>query len=95
MLPIKSFITPEKLEELASRSNFRYGTQIAEDGEIDFTKTNTFNLIATVKHKNSQARTVHLMSTTKGFRWKCTCTSKKGMFCEHCVAVGLRANMQD
>jgi uncharacterized Zn finger protein len=94
MLPLASFITPEKLEELASRSHFRYGKQIAEEGEIEFTKTNTFNAVATVKHQNSQKRTVSLMSTTKGFRWKCTCTSKKGIFCQHCVAVGLAANQK-
>lgn len=92
MLPLSSFITPEKLEELASRSHFRYGMQIAEEGEIKISKRNTFNVIATVKHGSHQTRTVSLMSTTKGFRWKCSCSSKKGFFCQHCAAVGLAAS---
>lgn len=92
MLALSSFITPDKLEELASRSHFRYGKQIAEDSDIKITKQNTFNIIATVKQSGGQIHEVALMSTTKGFRWKCTCTSKKGLFCEHCVAVGLASN---
>jgi uncharacterized Zn finger protein len=91
MKPILSIISVEQLEDLASRSHFRYGKEIAEDGEIIFTKTNTFNLVAKVKYKNSQARTVELMSTPKGFRFKCTCSNKKDNFCQHCVAVGLAA----
>jgi uncharacterized Zn finger protein len=92
MEPIATFITPENLEKLASRSNFRYGKQIAEDGEVNFTKVNRFNLEARVKHGNHEARGVKIESTVKGLRWKCTCTSKKGFFCQHCVAVGLAAN---
>jgi uncharacterized Zn finger protein len=91
MKPILSIISVEQLEDLASRSHFRYGKEIAEDGEITFIKTNAFNLIAKVKYKNSQARTVELMSTSKGFRFKCTCSNKKDNFCQHCVAVGLAA----
>ncbi len=92
MKPVKTLITPELLEDLATRSNLRYGKAIAEDGEIQFTnKTNTFNLVADVKNGNKEKRTVHLMSTTKGFRWKCTCSNKKDLFCQHCVAVGFAA----
>ena len=89
MKPILELVTPEELEKLASRSHFRYGQQIAEDGKITFSKVNTFNRVAEVEHGNSQKRTVQLMSTTKGFRWKCTCSARKDFFCQHCVAVGL------
>jgi uncharacterized Zn finger protein len=86
---IKSFLTESNLADLASRSNFRYGKQIAADGEIEILDSNTFNLVCKVKFKNHQTRTVELRSTTKGFRFKCTCSSKKDFFCQHCVAAGL------
>lgn len=90
MRPVKEFLTEENLEDLASRSYFRYGKQIAKDGEIEIIKQNTFNIIAKVKQGTGhESRTVELMSTPKGFRWKCTCTNKKNLFCQHCVAAGL------
>jgi hypothetical protein len=89
MKPIRSILTIEELEDLASRSNFRYGKEILKNGEFIIEKENAFNLIIKVKHKNSQTRTVELMSTSKGLRWKCTCTGKKDYFCQHCVAAGL------
>ena len=89
MKSLKSFLTEELLEGLASRSNFRYGQQIAKDGDVKVLKTNTYALVARVKHKDGQARTTELMSTPKGFRYRCTCTSRKDLFCKHCVAVGL------
>jgi uncharacterized Zn finger protein len=91
MQPVKSLITEEELEQLASRSNFRYGQKIAEEGDITFTKVNTFNLFADVKHHNGEKRSVEIMSTPKGLRWRCTCTSRKDLFCKHLVAVGLKA----
>ncbi len=91
MKPIISLINAEQLEALSSRSNFRYGKKIAEDGTINFTKTNTFNFIADVTYKNGEHTTVELMSTSKGFRWKCSCTAKKDLFCKHCVAAGFKA----
>lgn len=89
MKPIKTFLTQEFLEDLASRSNFRYGQAIAEDGDVTVLGKNTFNIVAKVKHGNGEKRTVELMSTPKGFRYRCTCTSRKDLFCKHCVAVGL------
>jgi hypothetical protein len=89
MKPLREYITEQELEDLASRSNFRYGKSIAENSEFEVLKSNTFNLIVKVKHGNHETRTVHLESTPKGFRWKCSCTSKKGYFCQHAVAAGL------
>jgi uncharacterized Zn finger protein len=91
MKPLLSLISMEQLEKLASRSNFRYGQEIAKNGKIHIEKSNTFNIIATVQSKNKNTRTVELSSTSKGFRWKCTCTGRKDLFCNHCVAVGLFA----
>lgn len=92
MKPVLSLISIDQLQELASRSNFRYGQEIVKNGKIEVTKSNAFNFIATVKSKNKETRTVELTSTSKGFRWKCTCTGRKDLFCNHCVAVGLLAN---
>ncbi|MGE5392725.1 MAG: SWIM zinc finger family protein [Candidatus Saccharibacteria bacterium] len=94
MKPILTLVTEEQLEELASRSNFRSGKQISEDGTINFSKRNSFNLIAEVKVNNSEKRTVQLISTPKGLRWKCSCTSRKDLFCKHCVAAAFAANKQ-
>ena len=91
MKPLKSFLTEENLEDLATRSYFRYGKQIAKDGVFTVLDANTFNLKVRVQHKNGEARTVLLESTPKGLRWKCTCTSRKDLFCQHCVAVGLNS----
>jgi uncharacterized Zn finger protein len=90
MHPINELITREFLEDLATRSNFRYGKNIAKDADFEFEKINTFNIIAKIKNHGHETRTVELMSTTKGFRWKCSCSSRKDLFCEHCVAVGLK-----
>jgi uncharacterized Zn finger protein len=91
MKPVKEYLTEEQLEDLASRSMFRYGKGIAKDGEFTEIKKNTFNIITQVKQGSHEKRTVHLESTPKGFRWKCTCSSKKNFFCQHCVAVGLHS----
>ncbi len=91
MTPILDLVAAEQLADLASRSNFRYGKEIAKHGEISLPKSNRFHLQATVKSKNGQTRTVSLLSTPKGLRWKCTCTSRKDLFCKHCVAAGLVA----
>ncbi|MBX4204789.1 MAG: hypothetical protein KW788_01210 [Candidatus Doudnabacteria bacterium] len=89
MKPLREYISEDALEDLATRSNFRYGKGIAKDGEFTLVKSNTYNHIAQVKQGHHEKRTVHLESTPKGLRWKCTCTSKKNYFCQHCVAVGL------
>lgn len=89
MKPVKSFLTEEQLQDLATRSNFRYGQKIAAAGDVKVLKQNVFNIVARVQHGNGEARTVELMSTSKGFRTRCTCSSRKDLFCQHCVAVGL------
>jgi uncharacterized Zn finger protein len=89
MKPITEMLPLKLIEQLASRSNYRFGKNIAEDGEIKITKENTFNRIATVKRKNASPQTVELMSTSKGLRYKCSCSAKKDNFCEHCVALAL------
>ena len=92
MKTIKAILTPEFLEDMASRSNFRYGKAIAKDGDVTMLETNTFSVVAKVKHGQGETRTVKLESTPKSFRWKCTCTSRKDLFCKHAVAVGLYAS---
>lgn len=90
MQSILSFLTTENLKELASRSHFRYGQDLAENSEIKITKQNTFNILADIKlPKNNKILKTELNSTTKGLRWKCSCSNKKNYFCEHCVALGI------
>ncbi len=91
MKPIKSLLQPALLEELATRSNLRRGSEMAKHGAVTFTKSGTYYLIGQVKHKSGQTRTVRLDSTSKGLRWKCSCTSRKDVFCYHCVAAGLQS----
>lgn len=92
MKPITALLTTPDLEELSSRSNFRYGKEIIKNGQVKIIKSNTFNIQATVTYKNGDPYTAELMSTSKGLRWKCTCTSRKDLFREHCVAVGIFLN---
>ena len=89
MIPIKLLLAADELERLATRSNFRYGQQTVKHAEIILVDSNTFNLVAEVKSPNGESETIELRSTTKGFRWKCTCTARKSLFCRHGVAVGL------
>ncbi len=95
MQPLISLISPEEIERLASRSNFRYGKELARDASMTVEKENRFNRIVRLKHGKGPDRTVELMSTTKGFRWKCTCTNRKDVFCEHVVAVCLDRQPRD
>ncbi len=89
MKPVASLLSLEELKVLGSRSNFRYGQDILKKGEIVFDTSNTFHLVAKVKYGNKEVRTVDFLSTPKGLRIKCSCTARKDLFCEHCVAVGL------
>ena len=88
-LLLKQLLTVEEIEKLASRSNLRFGKQILKDAKIVITNTNVFRRVATVTYKNNPSQTVDLLSTNKGLRYTCTCTSRKNMFCEHAIAVGL------
>lgn len=94
MLSIQSLIGPEEIKKLASRSNLRYGEKMSEDATISFTDTNTFNIHAKLSF-GTKTHMVELASTTKGFRWKCSCSSKKNFFCEHATAVALAWNTRD
>lgn len=89
MKPVKSILTEELLKHLASRSNFRYGKDIFQNGTIVHDIENAFHIVARVSFRAGQSRIVDILSTPKGLRFKCTCTSRKDLFCNHCVAVGL------
>jgi hypothetical protein len=95
MKSIISLLEPENLKTLASRSNYRYGQEIARDDEIKITKSNTFNILAEIKPFGKQTTITELHSTTKGLRWKCSCTNKKSYFCEHCVAIGILLSVKE
>lgn len=90
VLPLASILPNEEIEKMASRSNLRFGKQMAEKAKILFSMNNEFHITATVEHKNAAIQTVDLLSTNKGLHFKCSCTNKKNIFCEHCTAVALK-----
>ena len=89
MKPVATLITIEEITKLASRSNLRLGKAIAEEGKFEPEKSNPYVIMTKILHKSGQGRTVRVESTPKGLRWKCTCSSRKDLFCQHCVALGL------
>lgn len=90
VLPLATILSQKEIEKMASRSNLRFGKQMAESAKIVFTLQNIFHITATVEHKNAALQTVDLLSTNKGLQFKCSCTNKKNVFCEHCTAVALK-----
>lgn len=89
MKPVHELLTEYVVKDLASRSNLRYGQDIVKNGQVIFEKANAFHQVAKVSFRNGETRTVDLLSTPKGLRYKCTCTSRKDLFCKHMVAAGL------
>lgn len=89
MKPVKTLVNLEVVSELASRSNFRLGKAMAEDGQFKIEKSNPFVEEVKLSYKNGQVRDIRVESTSKGLKWKCSCSSRKDLFCEHCVALGL------
>jgi uncharacterized Zn finger protein len=94
MKPVTSFVTIEELQKLASRSNFRYGQELAKNSTITFPENKTFYVEAEVKTKSRDPEKLLLQSTSKGLKWKCSCTARKNFFCEHAVAVGIMLSKQ-
>ncbi len=90
MKTINLLLEPKVLGELSTRSHFRRGKEIAKQGDVNLTKSGTYYHIATIQHNEGTKRTVRLDSTSKGLRWKCSCTAIKSLFCAHCVAVGMQ-----
>lgn len=86
---IRDLIFLEELERLASGSHFRYGEKILRDGEVTIAEDNRIHIVAQVKQIPGENRTVEMWATPKGLKWKCACTARKGLFCKHCVALGL------
>lgn len=89
MKPVRTLINAKQIEELASRSNFRYGKTLVKDEAFKITKENAYNIHALVKHSSKLEYLTEFSSTSKGFRWKCSCNAKKDYFCEHCAGLGI------
>lgn len=79
----------ESLLNLSSSSNFRLGLEIAESGGVDLVEFRPLKVVAEVTPPGGVKRTVTLISSGQGLRWKCTCTSRVHLFCKHCVAAGI------
>lgn len=89
MKPVATLITINEINKLASRSNFRLGKAIFKEARFQIEKSNPYVCEITIAHKNGLPRSTRVESTAKGLRWKCSCNSRKDLFCEHCVALGL------
>jgi uncharacterized Zn finger protein len=79
----------ESLLSLSSSSNFRLGREIAESGGVEIVEFGPLKLVTEVTPPGGVKRTVTLISSGQGLRWKCTCTSRADLFCKHCVAAGI------
>ena len=62
-----------------------------KDAKIVTVSKNTYKMVSTIAFKNHPLQKVELLSDHKGLHYKCTCTNRKKLFCEHVVAVCLKA----
>ena len=83
------------VDELASRSHSRLGKEMALDDAVAVQERGPFLLRATVGFRNGQVYMVRIDATSKGLRYACSCSSRKGNFCAHLAAVVLVLQRQD
>lgn len=80
---------------LASRSHGRLGKQMASAGAVAVQERGPFMLEARVSFRNGQVQTVRFDATSKGLRYSCSCTARKGNFCSHLAAATLFLQAED
>jgi hypothetical protein len=95
IIPLLKQLSVTEIEKMASRSNFRFGKQLLKDAKINVQTNNVFRRIATVSYKNHPEQKVEFLSDHKGLHYKCSCSNRKNMFCEHCIAVALGMHEQE
>lgn len=87
MASVAELVDEATLHLLATPANFRLGHDIVAAGGVDLIESTPERV--TAKVTGDQARTVELRATEQGLKWKCTCTSRKDLFCKHCVATAI------
>ena len=79
------------LVRLATPANLRLGRKIVDQGGVELAPSGPLRASAKVGGVAAagQRRTVELTSTASGLEWSCTCTTRRYLFCKHCVATAL------
>jgi hypothetical protein len=79
------------LVKLATSANLRLGRKIVDHGGVELAWHGPLRASAKVGDLSAaaQRRIVELTSSASGLEWSCTCTTRRDLFCEHCVATAL------
>jgi hypothetical protein len=72
METLKSLISDESLQKLATPSDLRLGKEIIETGSVEIIENSPFKILAKATARDGQKRTVELFATDEGL--KCSCT---------------------
>jgi uncharacterized Zn finger protein len=79
------------LARLATPANLRLGRRIVDQGGVELAAMGPLRISAKVGGFAAavQRRLVELAHGAAGLKWSCTCTSRRDLFCKHCVATAL------
>ena len=91
MTAIAAYLRLASVKARARASDFRLGSEIAAKQGVEIVERGADFVQAKVglKDHKIQRRRVELRATTAGLVWRCSCTTKRDLFCKHCVAVAL------
>jgi uncharacterized Zn finger protein len=87
MSSVADLVDPDHLRRLATRSNLRLGEEIVRQGGVELIEFGPSKVVARVG--GGQRRKAELDSTPQGLAWRCSCTSRRELFCKHCVALAI------
>jgi uncharacterized Zn finger protein len=93
MTAIMAYLRLASVKARARAADFRLGKQIAAQGEVEIIEREADRILAKAGRKDHkiQRRQVELRATASGLVWRCSCTTKRDLFCKHCVAAALTA----
>jgi uncharacterized Zn finger protein len=88
---VVDLVEPGVLTRLATPANSMLGREIADQGGVEVAQFGPLRVRAKVGGVAAavQRRRVELVSGSNGLEWSCTCSSRKDLFCKHCVATAL------
>jgi uncharacterized Zn finger protein len=93
MTAIAAYLRLASVKARTRAADFRLGREIAAQGEVEIVEREPDRILAKAgrKDRKIQRRQVELRATAAGFVWRCSCTTKRDLFCKHCVAAALTA----
>lgn len=93
MTGIAAYLRLASVKARARAADFRLGKEIAAHGQVEIVERADDRILAKAGRKDHkiQRRQVELRATTAGLVWRCSCTTKRDLFCKHCVAAALTA----